>query len=126
MVGRWGMSARIGPVTVLPAQGQQQPIFDPNGPSPATRELVDAEARRIIDDCYAEALETLRGHRASLDRLATRLLEAETLDEHAAREAAGIGPESRVASRVMPHEEHPTGRPELPQAVRSVLPQRGQ
>jgi cell division protease FtsH len=126
MVGRWGMSARVGPVTVLPPQGQEQPIFDANGPSPATRELVDAEARRIVDECYAEALETLRGHRASLDRLATRLLEAETLDEHEARDAAGLGPESLEARRASPREERPPGRSELPQAVRSVLPQRGQ
>jgi cell division protease FtsH len=126
MVGRWGMSTLIGPVTVLPPPGQEHPIFDANGPSPATRELVDAEARRIVDECYAEALETLRGHRVSLDRLAARLLEAETLDEQQAREAAGIGPERHEPPDATPPAEHPQGRADVPQAVRSVLPQRGQ
>jgi cell division protease FtsH len=90
MVGRWGMSESVGPLTVLPPAGQEQSIFDGSGPSAATRELVDAEARRIVEECYAEALEILRRHRDNLDRLAHRLLEAETLDEHEAREAAGL------------------------------------
>src|SRR6185437_6215901 len=47
MVGRWGMSPKIGPIAVLPAEGTEQPFLgDSNGPSQATWELVDAEARR--------------------------------------------------------------------------------
>ena len=46
MVGRWGMSAAIGPVCVLPPPGQESP-FGLDGVAPATRELVDAEARKI-------------------------------------------------------------------------------
>ena len=65
-------------------------MFDGTGPSPATREIVDTEVRRIIDECYTEAVETLQTHRASLDRLAERLLAAETLDESDAYEAAGL------------------------------------
>src|SRR5205085_5130704 len=43
MVGRWGMSSAVGPVSVLPGPGEQ-PLygFDGNEPAPATRELVDA------------------------------------------------------------------------------------
>lgn len=93
MVGRWGMSDEVGPIAVLPPAGQEQSIFDSGGPSAATRELVDEEARRIVEDCYVEALDTLREHRDSLDRLAHRLLEAETLNEQEARDAAGL-PES--------------------------------
>jgi cell division protease FtsH len=96
MVGRWGMSEKVGPLTVLPPPGQEQSIFDGNGPSPGTRELVDAEARRIVDECYTEALDTLRKHRESLDRLAHRLLEAETLNEQEAKEAAGLAPDVEV------------------------------
>jgi cell division protease FtsH len=90
MVGRWGMSKEIGPLTVLPRPGTEQTIFDGSSPSAATRELVDAEARRIIEECYAEALDILREHRANLEGLAQRLLEAETLNEQEAREAAGL------------------------------------
>ena len=74
---------------MLPPPGQEQFVFDGSVPSPATREIVDAEVRRIIDECYADAVETLRVHRENLDRLAERLLDAETLDEDEAYEAAG-------------------------------------
>ena len=89
MVGRWGMSSAVGPVTVLPPPGQEQP-FGLDGVAPATRELVDTEVRRLVDDCYAEAVDTLRVHRDRLDRLAHTLLERETLDEDEAYAAAGV------------------------------------
>jgi cell division protease FtsH len=91
MVGRWGMSDAIGPVTVLPPAGQASPLLsDGSGPSQSTRELVDKEVRRIVDECYAQAVATLQQHRSQLDRLARRLLERETLDEADAYAAAGI------------------------------------
>jgi cell division protease FtsH len=83
MVGRWGMSPAIGPITVLPPPGQESPYGD--GVAPATRELVDTEARRIIEECYQQALDTLRGHRDRLDRLAHTLLARETLGDWPAR-----------------------------------------
>ncbi|WP_433468145.1 ATP-dependent zinc metalloprotease FtsH [Spirillospora sp. CA-128828] len=87
MVGRWGMSQKIGPLSILPADG--------DGPvshyaAQGTLDAVDLEARRIVDECYAEALETLRANRGRLDSLAAALLENETLDETAAYAAAGI------------------------------------
>ena len=91
MVGRWGMSQKIGPLSVLPAEGTEQPFFgDANGPSQATRELVDQEARRIVDECYERALDVLRDNRDRLERLADALLRHETLDTDAAYEAAGV------------------------------------
>ncbi|WP_329519959.1 ATP-dependent zinc metalloprotease FtsH [Spirillospora sp. NBC_01491] len=87
MVGRWGMSARIGPLSVLPAEGS-----DPLGQYAAqgTLDAVDEETRRIVDDCYAEALRMLGANRDKLESLAASLLEHETLDETAAYAAAGI------------------------------------
>jgi cell division protease FtsH len=67
------------PVSVLPASGQESPYGD--GAAPATRELVDTETRRIIEECYEQALTELRGSRDRLDRLARTLLERETLEE---------------------------------------------
>ena len=91
MVGRWGMSDAIGPVSVLPdPRTEGHPAFDVAGPAPATRELVDAEVRRVLEECYREAYETLRRHRDALDRLTRALLQAETLDEEQARRAAGV------------------------------------
>jgi cell division protease FtsH len=91
MVGRWGMSEAIGPVSVLPASQQDAMFFPGAGrSSDHLLELVDVEARRIIDACYEEALETLRVHREKLEALARTLLERETLDEIEAYAVAGV------------------------------------
>jgi cell division protease FtsH len=95
MVGRWGMSPAIGPVSVLPSS-QDQAAAD--GVAPATRELVDTETRRIIEECYEQALATLRGSRDRLDRLAHTLLDRETLEEDEAYAAAGISPGTAPAA----------------------------
>jgi cell division protease FtsH len=91
MVGRWGMSPAIGPVSVLPGPGQELPFgFDANGPGPATQELLDAEVRRLLDEAAKHAEQVLSEHRAKLDSLVEALLETETLDAEAAYRAAGI------------------------------------
>ena len=95
MVGRWGMSPAIGPVSVLPSSQDQAAA---NGVAPATRELVDTETRRIIEECYEQALATLRGSRDRLDRLAHTLLDRETLEEEEAYGAAGISPGTAPAA----------------------------
>jgi cell division protease FtsH len=92
MVGRWGMSAAVGPVTVLP-RDDAAPWSGADGsasPSDETRKLVDTEARRIIEECYQRALELLGENRERLDRLAHALLKKETLDEDEAYAAAGV------------------------------------
>src|SRR5436190_9782613 len=51
MVGRWGMSDAVGLVSVLPAPGNEMQLLpgaDGSAPSEATRQLVDAEVRRIV------------------------------------------------------------------------------
>jgi cell division protease FtsH len=87
MVGRWGMSDAIGLVTVI-SDEPQYPGTDPA--SEETRELIDREVRRIVDECYVRAVDQLRENRERLDGLATKLLERETLDQDAAYEAAGF------------------------------------
>jgi cell division protease FtsH len=72
--------------------------FGQDGAAPATKQLVDEEVRRIVDDCYAQAVTTLREHRDQLDRLAHTLLQRETLDEDQAYEAAGIRRENAPAA----------------------------
>ena len=88
MVGRWGMSEKIGPVSVF--NEQDVDAFGRAAVSDDTMRLVDAEIHRILDDAYAEAVELLGRHRPQLDALAAALLEKETLDEADAYEVAGI------------------------------------
>ncbi|MEA2245167.1 MAG: cell division protease FtsH, partial [Solirubrobacteraceae bacterium] len=90
MVGRWGMSAAIGPIAVLPDE-QLGPLLPGVAEvSPATQQLVDEEVRRIVDDAHRAVTELLTGHRDQLDTLAQALVAAETLDEDAAYAAAGV------------------------------------
>ena len=46
MVGRWGMSEAVGMLSALPDPRREQPLGD--GTSPATRELVETEARPTL------------------------------------------------------------------------------
>ncbi|MEN3305418.1 MAG: cell division protease FtsH [Micromonosporaceae bacterium] len=119
MVGRWGMSEAIGPVSVLPPPGQESP-FGLDGLAPATKELVDREVRRIVEECYEEAVTTLRGHRDQLDTLAHTLLEHETLDESQAYAAAGIDRQQAPAARArgeVPGTSPAPGLPPPPEAA---------
>ena len=86
MVGRWGMSDRVGKLSVLPREG------DPHmaGISDATLDAVDQEVRRITDECYAEARRVLSENRSKLDGIAGQLLIHETLDEPEVYAAAGV------------------------------------
>ena len=91
MAGRWGMSERIGPVSVLPGPNDEPTLFPGAGDaSEHTRELVDEEVRRILEECEREALAQLEAHRDQLEALTRALLEHETLDEADAYRIAGI------------------------------------
>ncbi|MEV7420874.1 ATP-dependent zinc metalloprotease FtsH [Streptomyces sp. NPDC089919] len=87
MVGRWGMSERVGRLTAIPSDAQQAYGLSA---APATLDAVDSEMRRIVDECYDDACRLLREHRDQLDALAAALLENETLEEDAAYAAAGV------------------------------------
>jgi cell division protease FtsH len=86
MVGRWGMSERIGAVSVLPEEGDPRMA----GTSDAMLDAVDEEVRRIVDECYTEARRLLRTNRDKLDAIVNQLLVHETLDEPEVYAAAGI------------------------------------
>ena len=91
MVGRWGMSEKVGMLSALPDPRREQPLsLGGDGTSPATRELVETEARRILDQGYDQALQILRANQHRLDTLVEALLRTETLDAADAYRAAGV------------------------------------
>ena len=90
MVGRWGMSDKLGPITLLPSDGQGLFLPGASETSPQTQWLVDEEVRRIVDDAHEEVTHLLSGHRDQLDSLTHALLAAETLDGPDAYAAAGL------------------------------------
>jgi cell division protease FtsH len=86
MVGRWGMSDRIGAVSILPSEGDPRMA----GVSDSMLDALDEEVHRIAEECLAEARRLLKENRARLDAIVARLLERETLDEQEVYAAAGL------------------------------------
>jgi cell division protease FtsH len=99
MVGRWGMSERVGRRSVLPSDGDPRMA----GVSDALLDMVDEEVQRITDECYAEARRLLRENRDKLDSIVEQLLARESLDEPEIYAAAGIArPAARPAAAPVP------------------------
>ena len=90
MVERWGMSEKVGFLTVAPQDGQSPLLPGADPVSEATQELIDGEVRRIVDEEMELTEQLLSDNRDKLDSLAETLLERETLDEADAYAAAGI------------------------------------
>jgi len=90
MIGRWGMSQKLGPVTLLPSEGQSPFLPGASETSPQTQWLVDQEVQALIEDCHAQVTQLLTDHRSQLEDLTHALLAAETLDAEEAYAAAGV------------------------------------
>ncbi len=90
MVGRWGMSDAVGPISVIPRDGSGSFLPGVSEVSPGTQRLLDDEVRRIVAEANAEVVTLLTENRVRLDSLASALLEHETLDEDDAYAAAGV------------------------------------
>jgi cell division protease FtsH len=90
MVGRWGMSDKFGPLTLLPSDGQGPLLPGASETSPQTQWLIDEEVQRIVDEAHVEVTSLLSEHREQLESLTRALLEAETLDAPEAYAAAGV------------------------------------
>jgi cell division protease FtsH len=83
MVTRWGMSDVIGPVALesdggRTISGGAQADGDM---SEATHAIVNAEVKKIMDDGLRRAKQVLTDHRKTLDAIAERLIEVETLEQ---------------------------------------------
>ncbi len=107
MVGRWGMSEKLGPRTLLPREGQGPFLSGAGDASPQTEWLIDEEVRRIVDDAHAEVSDLLAEHREQLDSLAHALLEAETLDAPDAYAAADVSMRSADLEATVTAEPQP-------------------
>ena len=83
MVTEWGMSDLLG----FQHFGNREELLflgrevsRTNEMSEDTARKIDAEVKRIIDECYQKAVELLTAHRDKLDLLTNLLIERETLD----------------------------------------------
>jgi cell division protease FtsH len=85
MVTEYGMSTDIGAVKLGQASGEVflgRDMGHQRDYSDSVAQAVDTEVRNFIDRAHTEAWTVLMDNRAILDRLATELLEKETLDHH--------------------------------------------
>jgi cell division protease FtsH len=87
---RWGMSEKVGFVTVAPQEGQGFLLPGAEATSEATQELVDSEVRRIVEEEHEATRRIIEDNRERLEALVEALLERETLDEVDAYAVAGI------------------------------------
>jgi cell division protease FtsH len=84
MVMEYGMSDDLGPMTF----GEREELVflgrsmsEHRNYSESVARKIDTEVRKIINTAYSRALEVMRAHRATLDRLAQELVQKETLGE---------------------------------------------
>ena len=78
MVAYYGMSEAVGTLSYYDSTGQNDMALT-KPYSEQTAQLLDAEARRMIDEAYALAERVLREHADGLRTLAERLLEREVV-----------------------------------------------
>ena len=83
MVTEYGMSATVGAVKLGQSSGEVflgRDMGHQRDYSESVAQMVDVQVRNLIDHAHTEAWKVLNQNRAILDRLATELLEKETLD----------------------------------------------
>jgi cell division protease FtsH len=84
MVTHWGMSERLGPVAFRDSEDHPflgREMAEPRRYSEHTAQVIDEEISRILRDASDKATTMLNERRETLDVLAKKLEETETLDE---------------------------------------------
>jgi len=82
MVCEYGMSDRLGPLTLRKKETEiflGRDFTAEKAYSEKTAEMIDEEVKKIVEDCRNRAKELLGKNRAKLDRLAKALMEKEIL-----------------------------------------------
>jgi cell division protease FtsH len=108
MICLYGMSEKVGMATCA----QRAPAYLPGQPfqlqrdcSEQTARDIDEEVKRLLDNSYAEAKETLTAHRADLRRVVAELLKHETLDGETLYRLIGKEMPKAKEQAAMPAEE---------------------
>ncbi|HEX2827900.1 MAG TPA: ATP-dependent zinc metalloprotease FtsH [Burkholderiales bacterium] len=109
MVVRWGMSDNLGPMVYGENEGEVflgRSITTHKNVSESTLQQVDAEIRRIIDQQYGVARSIIEEHREKVEKMATCLLEWETIDADQINDIME-GREPRPPKPTQPPAQHP-------------------
>ncbi len=102
MVVEFGMSPKLGSVRYAGRQMQYmgQSVEDDGHLSPETRKLIDGEVQRIVTEQYDRAQKLLTEHQPALKTLAVELLEHETVDGGAVKNALVAHAPAKAATEV--------------------------
>ncbi len=101
MVGRWGMSERLGPAAFSESDEHVflgKEMAQGRNHSEATAAAIDEEIQKLLKDIESGARDLLEKHRDSLDALAEALAENETLESDEVREIIGKGDDAGSSS----------------------------
>jgi cell division protease FtsH len=93
MVTRWGMSERVGLISISRDDGNEflGPVLGGGREySETLATVVDQEVRRIVEECHARARALLEAERHRLEALAEALLREESLDEDEILRVTGL------------------------------------
>ena len=88
MVCEFGMSEKLGNIAFAKENGHVflgRDIMEEKRYSEETARIIDAEVKKLLDESYAKAKETLTQNRSKLELLANTLVEKEVLDVHEVR-----------------------------------------
>ena len=96
MVVRWGMSPKVGPLNFGDGDGAGPLGLTQKQFSETTGALIDAEIKRIVEECLTEAQRLLASNRPKLDALARALLSEESLEEAEILRVTGLPPKPAV------------------------------
>ncbi|MBQ9359273.1 MAG: AAA family ATPase, partial [Abditibacteriota bacterium] len=83
MICELGMSENLGPIVFGKHSGNPflgKDIYESRNYSESVAQAIDAEIKRIVEECYARTEEIILGRRDVLDRLAALLEEKETIE----------------------------------------------
>ncbi|MDR7433670.1 MAG: ATP-dependent zinc metalloprotease FtsH [Armatimonadota bacterium] len=118
MVTEYGMSEKLGPLSLGKRHG---PVFlgrdlvETRNYSEEIAFQIDQEVRRIVDECYEKAKRILTENRDKLERVATALLEKESLEGEELTRLLEEQPQAEAP-------EHPAAPARVPEAKAEPAP----
>lgn len=101
MVVSWGMSPKLGPLH-LEDDNDSEFGIGKSAYSEKTAQIIDAEIKAIVDDCFTKAYDILRANKDKLIKLSQALMENESLDEAAILQVTGLAAKTSVPANMLP------------------------
>lgn len=114
MVLRWGMSDKVGNIDYTEAHESYQGATAGFSVSAHTKELIEDEVKRIIQEAYERAYAILQEKKEEWERLAQGLLEYETLTGEEIKRVVNGDPPSK------PDDDEPEDTGSAPASVTAI------